>query len=63
MYNVILNNYNGVIHMEELRIKLENLILARGTMNKDVLILSQQLDDYIINYYKDKVDLDCRQAI
>jgi hypothetical protein len=37
--------------MEELRKKLEELILINGTEDEEVLKLSQQLDNYIVSYY------------
>lgn len=54
--------------MEELRAKLEELILIHGTADKEVLNLSQQLDNYIVDYFMDKsnsnkMNFNCRQAI
>lgn len=42
--------------MEELRRKMEELILKYGTADKEVLNLSQQLDNYIVDYYMDRID-------
>lgn len=54
--------------MEELRIKLQDLILANGTLNEEVLEISHQLDEYIVKYYVDnsdykKVNFENRQAV
>jgi hypothetical protein len=49
--------------MEELRKKLEELILEKGTINEEVLILSQQLDIYIVNYLTKNLNSDYRQAV
>ena len=49
--------------MEELRIKLEKLILINGTKDKEVLKVSQLLDDCIIEYYSNKINFDYRQAL
>ena len=37
--------------MEELRKKLEELISIKGTTDKEVVNVSQQLDNYIVDYY------------
>lgn len=37
--------------MEEIRDALEKLIQIKGINNKEVLILSQELDKYILSYY------------
>lgn len=44
--------------MEELRKKLEELILIKGTSDTEVLKLSQQLDNYIVNYFLKKSNSD-----
>ena len=49
--------------MEELRTKLEELILTNGTADNEVLKVSQLLDNHIINYYKSKFNFDYRQAL
>ena len=49
--------------MEELRIKLEELILINGTTDKEVLKVSQLLDKHIIEYYRDKINSDYRQVV
>jgi hypothetical protein len=49
--------------MEELRIKLEELILTKGTADEEVLKLSQQLDNYIVSYLIKDLYSKCRQAI
>ena len=48
--------------MEELRMKLEELILTNGTADNEVLKVSQLLDNHIINYYKNTLNFDYRQA-
>ena len=54
--------------LEELRIKLQELILANGTLDEEVLEVSHQLDEYIVKYYVDnsdykKVNFENRQAV
>ena len=46
--------------MKELREKLEELILLKGTADKEVLRLSQLLDNYISEYYIDKPNSNMR---
>jgi hypothetical protein len=57
------NNYNEVCIMEELRKKLEELILIKGTADEEVLKLSQELDNYIVNYCIKNLNLNYRQAV
>ena len=61
--DVVKNYWNEVIEMEELRTKLEELILTNGTADNEVLKVSQLLDNHIINYYKNKLNFDYRQAL
>lgn len=39
--------------MEEIREELEKLIEIKGIDDKEVLELSQSLDEYIVSYYKE----------
>jgi hypothetical protein len=52
-----------VIKVEELRKKLEELILIKGTADEEVLKLSQQLDNYIVNYFAKNLGSNYRQAM
>lgn len=49
--------------MEELRIKLEELILLNGTADEEVLRLSQELDNFIVSYCIKNLSSNYRQAI
>lgn len=49
--------------MEHIREKLEELIMLKGTMDNEVLLLSQKLDDYIVNYYKNQLSLNLGKAV
>ena len=49
--------------MEQLKIQLEELILTNGITDKEVLKVSQLLDNYIVDYYMNDMNLDYRQAV
>lgn len=49
--------------MEELRKKLEELILLKGTADEEVLKLSQLLDNHIVNHIIKNLNLNYRQAV
>lgn len=60
---LMLINCNEVFDMEHIREKLEELIMLKGTMDNEVLLLSQKLDDYIVNYYKNQLSLNLGKAV
>lgn len=39
--------------MEEIREELEKMIEVKGIGDKEVIELSQSLDEYIVSYYKE----------
>lgn len=43
--------------MEEIREALERLIQIKGIRSKEALILSQELDKCILDYYMSKLDV------
>lgn len=60
---LMLINCNEVFAVEHIREKLEELIMLKGTMDNEVLLLSQNLDEYIVNYYKNQLGLNLGQAV
>ena len=40
--------------MEEIRGKLNNLIIEKGLLNEITILVSQQLDKLIVSHYKNK---------